>query len=81
MLKMALKKKFQNNKVHIMELQKAVQQILFNYRTAPHSVLGVSPAKRMFNRKLRTRLAISSKTNRSKADNGNKKFVRRVNCK
>lgn len=57
-LKTTLKKKFQNNRVHITELQKAVQQILFHYRTMPHFTIGMSPAEKMFSRKLRTRLAI-----------------------
>lgn len=68
-LKMALKKKFQNNRVHITELQKAVQQILFHYRTTPHLAVGMSPAEKMFNRKLRTRLTLlvpnRSETNRN----------------
>lgn len=41
-----------------MDLQKVVLQILFHYRTTPHFTTGMSPAEKMFNRKLRTRLTI-----------------------
>lgn len=70
-LKMALKKKFQNNRVHILELQKALQQFLFHYRITPHLAVGMSPAERMFSRKLRTRLTMLLVANKSEANQNN----------
>ncbi|XP_070517887.1 uncharacterized protein [Cardiocondyla obscurior] len=57
-LKLHLKKKFQTGSIRTSTLEEAVQQILFQYRTTPHVVIDMSPAERMFSRKLRTRLSL-----------------------
>lgn len=57
-MKLAFKKKFLNSTVSIAELNKVLQQFLFHYRTTPHQTTGVSPAKKIFNRELRTRLSL-----------------------
>ncbi|XP_043249938.1 uncharacterized protein K02A2.6-like [Colletes gigas] len=54
--KLMLNKKLQGTLVTKKELQVAVHQILLRYRNTPHQSTGESPAERMFNRRLRTRL-------------------------
>lgn len=57
-----------------------VNRYLFNYRNSPHCTTGVSPAQRMFGRKIRTRLDVAfenknnSKNNESKNKGRNIKF-------
>ncbi|EZA62137.1 hypothetical protein X777_03744 [Ooceraea biroi] len=57
-LKLALKKKFLNGPINAVEMNKTLHQFLFSYRTVPHQTTGVSPAEKMFNRTLRTRLSL-----------------------
>ncbi|KAK2575255.1 hypothetical protein KPH14_000859 [Odynerus spinipes] len=67
-LKMALKKRLQEN-VNKTELTKIVHQFLLHYRTTSHQTTGTSPAEKMLNRRLRTRLDLLLPAHNSKSGN------------
>ncbi|XP_029053297.1 uncharacterized protein K02A2.6-like [Osmia bicornis bicornis] len=72
--KQMLNKKLQGTPVTKKELQVAVYQILLHYRNTPHQSTGKSPAERIFNRRLRTRLdLLRPKENTVRGNNINKK--------